>query len=93
VKVNLIASRNGKRVTIPIINLGQAENKKQQDRFNDRFNYRFKYFQHLTGTLTFDEQEVPLSIQVVARPAKSGQQTIEKHFPWQAEEEKLANVE
>jgi len=89
VKINLIASKEGKEVIIPILNIEQQANKQQ----SDRYNYRFKYFQHLTGTLKIAEGLVPLSIKVVANPAINGQQSIEKQFPWQADEEKLANVE
>ena len=89
VKLNLVASKDGKEIIIPIINLEQETNKQQRD----RYNYRFKYFQHLTGTLKIDEGLVPLFIKVVAKPAINGQQSIEKQFPWQADEEKLANVE
>jgi hypothetical protein len=89
VKLNLVATKDGKEVVIPIINLEQETNKQQRD----RFNYRFKYFQHLTGTLKMDEGLVPLSIKVVAKPAINGQQSIEKKFPWQDDKEKLSNVE
>ncbi|MFT5519751.1 MAG: hypothetical protein ACI9IA_000335 [Enterobacterales bacterium] len=89
VKLDLVATKDGKEVIIPIINLEQETNKQQRD----RYNYRFKYFQHLTGTLNIADGLVPLSIKVVAKPAINGQQSIEKQFPWQADEEKLANVE
>ena len=57
------------------------------------FNYRFKYFQHLSGSIEIADNLVPISINVIADPAVNGQEVIEKQFPWQADEEKMANVE
>ena len=81
--IELIALKGDKEVTVPLL----SEDKKE------RFNYRFRYFQHLTGSVIIDAGLIPLSIKVVAHPTLKGQPSIEKHFPWQSDEEKIANVE
>lgn len=83
VTIELVAMQGNQRVTIPVTNNNQKTN----------FDYRFKYFQHLTGLLTVPEGLIPLSIDVVAKPALKGQQSVTKSFPWQTDEEKVANVE
>jgi hypothetical protein len=83
VSVSLVAMRGNEEVIVPII----------KDEQNKRFGYRFKYFQHLTGNILVSEDLTPLSIKVVAQSTVKGQQSIEKEFPWQSDEEKIANVE
>ena len=63
------------------------------DKDSDRFNYRFRYFQHLTGTVLLDKELVPVSAEVVVMPTAKGQQIVRQLFPWQLDEEKLANVQ
>lgn len=82
VTMTLVAMDGTEQVEIPIQNQDQKQN----------FSYRFKYFQHITGTISIEGDLVPIAVNVVARPAVKGQQPIEKQFPWQSDEEKLANV-
>ncbi len=81
--MELIALKDEKEVLVPLL----TEDKKE------RFNYRFRYFQHITGSLVIDEDLVPISIKITAHPTLKGQPSVEKQFPWQSDEEKIANVE
>ena len=83
VNVNLTAMRGGETVVIPLSTEQQT----------DRLNYRFRYFQHLTGNIKIAGDLIPVSVNVVARSTVKGQPSIEKQFPWQSDEEKIANVE
>ena len=83
VKASLILLRGNEKVVLKLTNEDKSAN----------FNYRFKYFQHLSGTIEIADNLVPVSINVVADPAINGQETVEKQFPWQSDEEKIANVE
>ena len=83
VKAELVAMRGNDEVIIALINEQQAES----------FNYHFKYFQHLSGSISIADDLVPIAVNVIAKPAINGQPSIEKQFPWQTDEEKLANVE
>jgi len=83
VNVELLAMQGNKQVIIPLNNEKQV----------DRFNFRFRYFQHLTGNLKLSKDLVPVSIRVKAYPTLKGQPIIDKEFPWQPDEENLANVE
>ncbi|MCP3675698.1 MAG: hypothetical protein GY829_14680 [Gammaproteobacteria bacterium] len=81
--MELIALKDEKEVLVPLL----TEDKKE------RFNYRFKYFQHITGSLVIEAGLVPVSIKITAHSKLKGQPSIEKRFPWQSDEEKIANVE
>ncbi len=82
VQINLIALRGDEQVTIALTNEDAAK----------KFKYRFKYFQHLTGTVTIASDLNPISINVSVKPS-AGKPLIERQFPWQSDEEKIANVE
>jgi len=83
VNIELIAMRGSEKVVIVIF----TEDKK------DQFNYRFRYFQHLSGSITIADDLIPQSVKIVAHPTLKGQPSVEKLFPWQSDEEKIANVE
>ena len=83
VNLELIAMRGNERIVLPL----STEEK------SDRFNYRFRYFQHLTGSVSIADGLIPVSVKIVAHPTLKGQPSIEKQFPWQSDEEKIANVE
>ncbi len=83
VMIELLGMQGNKEVILPL------KNEKQ----GDRFNFRFKYFQHLIGSLQLDENIVPRSVNVKAYPTLKGQPIIDIEFPWQPDEENIANVE
>ncbi|MCP4270859.1 MAG: hypothetical protein GY781_02670 [Gammaproteobacteria bacterium] len=83
VMLQLRGMQGNKEVILPL------KNEKQ----GDRFNFRFKYFQHLIGSLKLDENIVPISVNVKAYPTLKGQPIIDIEFPWQPDEENIANVE
>ncbi len=83
VNIELIAMRGKEKVVLPLLTEAQS----------DRFNYRFLYFQHITGSVSIAEDLTPISLAIVAHPTLKGQPSIEKQFPWQSDEEKVANVE
>ncbi|RLA03585.1 MAG: hypothetical protein DRQ47_04900 [Gammaproteobacteria bacterium] len=83
VKVHLIAMSGGKETRISLTDEQQKSS----------FSYRFKYFQHISGTITLADDVTPIRVNIVAKPAINGQQSVEKQFPWQPDEEKIANVE
>jgi len=82
INIELVATQDDKPVILPFINEDKSE----------RFNFRFRYFQHLTGSLKLKDGMVPSSVKIVAYPTLKGQPIIEKQFPWQSDEEKIANV-
>ena len=81
--IELVALKDKKEVVVQLL----TDDKKE------RFNYRFRYFQHITGSLIIDAGLVPISIKITAHPTLKGQPSVEKQFPWQSDEEKIANVE
>ncbi len=83
INIELVAFDNDNQIIIPLLSGDQSE----------RFNFRFRYFQHLTGNLQLKEGLTPSVIKIVAYPTLKGQPILEKVFPWQSDEEKIANVE
>jgi len=83
VNVELVAMQDGEQ---KILHLTNEEN-------NEKFNFRFKYFQHLSGNLKLNDDLAPISVNIVAYPTLKGQPIINRQFPWQPDEEKIANVE
>jgi len=81
--IEMRGMQGNKEVILPL------KNEKQ----GDRFNFRFKYFQHLFGNLKLENNMVPISVNVKAYPTLKGQPIIDKEFPWQPDEENIANVE
>ncbi|WP_336367318.1 DUF6776 family protein [Marinobacter sp. C2H3] len=81
VAVNVIGTRNGDRVVVPLSELSG-------DLGQDGIRFRFRFFQNIEGTLTVPKDFRPARVQVVAQASGRKSAQAERTFEWQQLTEK-----